>query len=561
MTDNGFRGRIAMWRIRNAWKLICSIVIMIFSATLCCAEESNIKESNFFTYRLKGNGTVSIVSFNWAANGENDIYVPLQIDGYPVTEIGDFAFSKDITFSPGSLGEKVVVVLPHTITSIGKKAFYCTKISSVTIPEGVQSIGIGAFAGCSNILNFYVEEGNHVYTTVSGVLYNKIQKELVAWPLGTEAKFIVPDGIISIGDFAYAGCEFKDIHWDTGLNSSTLFPPSVKRIGNYSFYQTKITRNTNRSTQRDLKRTSILDLYNVSEIGDYAFFEAELCSSTYNNYLGVYGSNVKKIGDYAFANMIFPFYDSEEQSSSAYYDKYLDFYDRGERWIFPFENITEIGNYAFLNTTFKMEAGDGRTLLFPSTLESIGIGAFETLKASLPRSAKGYSHALILDFSDSKVSMIPQYAFSECNNIDSVTMPKGTKTIEDYAFYKLKNKSMKPIIIPESVETIGSYAFAEGQGGSMSKKESALKTIGDYAFYNAKNIIEPLDGLQAIGSRTFMVDRAIELSIPSSVDRIGEEFCDRTRTILHVIPGSYGERYAKENGYQTDKKEDLSWLE
>ena len=42
------------------------------------------------------------------------------------------------------------VVLPESVTSIGRKTFYgCSSLNSVTIPNSVTSIGEYAFAGCS----------------------------------------------------------------------------------------------------------------------------------------------------------------------------------------------------------------------------------------------------------------------------------------------------------------------------------------------------------------------------------------------------------------------------
>ena len=157
------------------WIIVCFVAVLSLNAA--CAEEIS---NGLFTYKLKGNGNAVITHFNWDANDNRDIYVPRQIDGYNVTEIGSLAFSSAdlaedpvLNFDPGSVGDNVVVILPDTITVIGEKAFYCTKISTLTIPRSVQVIGAGAFAGCSNISSHNVEAGNPTFTTLGGVLYNK----------------------------------------------------------------------------------------------------------------------------------------------------------------------------------------------------------------------------------------------------------------------------------------------------------------------------------------------------------------------------------------------------
>ena len=44
------------------------------------------------------------------------------------------------------------ITIPESVTSIGDSAFSgCSSLSSITIPEGVTSIGYGAFSGCSSL--------------------------------------------------------------------------------------------------------------------------------------------------------------------------------------------------------------------------------------------------------------------------------------------------------------------------------------------------------------------------------------------------------------------------
>ena len=52
-----------------------------------------IRTSGLYTYKIKGNGTVTITKFDWDNNKEN-IYIPNLIDGYNVTGIESEAFAK-----------------------------------------------------------------------------------------------------------------------------------------------------------------------------------------------------------------------------------------------------------------------------------------------------------------------------------------------------------------------------------------------------------------------------------------------------------------------------------
>ena len=60
------------------------------------------------------------------------------------------------------MGNAATVVIPSTyndypVTSIGKSAFYyCSNLTSITIPNSVTSIGSAAFAGCSSLTSITI---------------------------------------------------------------------------------------------------------------------------------------------------------------------------------------------------------------------------------------------------------------------------------------------------------------------------------------------------------------------------------------------------------------------
>jgi len=72
-----------------------------------------------------------------------ELIVPATIQGFPVKEIGDGAFSnKSLTR----------VVIPEGVTRIGSDAFRNNReLIAVTIPSTVTSVGKGAFSGCPNL--------------------------------------------------------------------------------------------------------------------------------------------------------------------------------------------------------------------------------------------------------------------------------------------------------------------------------------------------------------------------------------------------------------------------
>ena len=93
-------------------------------------------ESFDFTYTESG-GTITITGYTGSGGS---VTIPAQINGIPVTSIGNNAFS------PSSYGNLLTsVTIPNSVTSIGNDAFNGNQLTSVTIPNSVTSIGSYAF--------------------------------------------------------------------------------------------------------------------------------------------------------------------------------------------------------------------------------------------------------------------------------------------------------------------------------------------------------------------------------------------------------------------------------
>jgi hypothetical protein len=93
--------------------------------------------SSQFTYAIQ-NGAAVISAY---IGNEREVRVPSTLDGYPVCAISDRAFSNQT----GLLS----VTLPDGITSIGWFAFSgCIALERVHIPASVRTIAYGAFENC-----------------------------------------------------------------------------------------------------------------------------------------------------------------------------------------------------------------------------------------------------------------------------------------------------------------------------------------------------------------------------------------------------------------------------
>ena len=97
--------------------------------------------------------------------------------------------------------------VPNGVTSIGNGAFTdCNSLTSITIPDGVTSIGNGAFANCSSLTSI-----------------------------------VIPDSVKSIGTYAFAGCDSFAIVFYKGKlndwNKITGYKESALRYAAIYYYR------------------------------------------------------------------------------------------------------------------------------------------------------------------------------------------------------------------------------------------------------------------------------------------------------------------------------------
>ena len=181
-----------------------------------------------------------------------------------VTSIGSEAFSEcrnltSVTFAEGS-----------QLTSIGSGAFEWCPLASITIPASVTSME-GAFSSCRRLTSINVDPNNAIYSSKDGVVFDKTGTTLLLYPEGkSDISYIIPDGVTSIGRGAFSGsiCQsvtiptsVTDINklafYDCGIISVTL-PDGVMSIGEEAF-----------AWCRNL--VSVTIPASVTSVGQYAF--------------------------------------------------------------------------------------------------------------------------------------------------------------------------------------------------------------------------------------------------------------------------------------------------
>lgn len=402
-------------------KVMATLGLMLIVLLCGSCTSGETKTSGMFYYEITETGMAQITGYNWSEHEEGeDISIPGMLDGYTVTEIGQKAFAYITYDSCGKIEkryrtEKVgSLTIPDTIRTIGDKAFMNMNMEafSITIPASVEHIGSGAFAHIKGLQQFVVAAGNPTYAAIDGILYNKQEKELVAFPYSYDGKQIpygknhervltIPEGIVKIGDYAFFGST-QDL--DQGGSTVISLPESLKAIGDYAFARSNWFSENYQFSFPDALET----------MGEGAFYGWYKTSGSVAGRFCLEDTKITQIPAWAFA------------------------VSKTVEICFP-DNLECIGRYAFAGVdTFDWP---GREIEIPVNVKTIEDRAF-FLSNCVPVFKEG-----------SLLVSIGYEAFGDCGNIKTLDLPQGLTSISDRAFADCKN--LTAISIPASVKKIG----------------------------------------------------------------------------------------------------------
>ncbi|MCR4658955.1 MAG: leucine-rich repeat domain-containing protein [Bacteroidales bacterium] len=437
----------------------------------------------------------------FCATTDNDIELCYKVndDGVSVTLYSSYPCEGTLVI-PDSVTDNGTT---YAVKIIDNNALYGrTGLTSITVPNSVDSIGVDAFYNVRYVVYHGSATGSpwgalSVNGFIDGdYIFSDSTKHYLQAYRGTEVSVTIPSTVDTIGP--------RIFYYNTSLTSVTM-GDSVRSIGDEAF-------------NRCFGLASVSFGSGLTTIGREAFAYCRgLTAIDIPN-------SVTSIGSEAFAYcsgltaIAIP-------NSVISIDSAAFAYCNGLTAITIPNSVTSIGSEAFRYC-------NGLTAIsIPNSVTTIGREAFAYCRGltaiSIPnsvttigRGAFAYCGGLTALSIPNSVTSIGKYAFIDCTGLTSIVVddsnvvydsrnncnalietatgnlikgcsntviPDGVRTIEEYA---LKGCSgLRTVVIPNSVDSIGDYAFSGCSGLYFLTIGRNVSAIGRYAF-NCVNIVE-----------------------------------------------------------------------
>ena len=466
------------------------------------------------------------------------------------------------------------ITIPDGVTSVPAYAFYnCTGLKKVRLPESITSIQSYAFAGCVNIVDVYIPDS--VSSIAGRAFYNCTNLESINIPrswvyvdryyynsyyvrsyydgpfagCSRLSTIVIPDGMVAIPKYAFQNC--------TGLKTIQL-PESVEVINSDAFSGCINLQTINipimlaKIDYDAFYACSSLKTLNLPNgltvIGENAFRESGIISIEIPH-------TVTSIGTACFracANL-----DTVIWTNSVTTIPEDTFYDCTSlsQLTLP-DSVKVINSSAFCNCDALVAINLPASLTTIKSYAFIGCDALESL--TIP----------------DKVTTIEQQAFDNCSALRTVKFPNSLRTINTCAFYDCD--SLTEVLIPYGVTTIESKAFYDCDALEKVELANSVTSLGSYIFYHCDLLkdVSLSRNLKAIPASAFQDCPVMEeIVIPYFTTSIGDNAFNSNVALTRIVThenltsistsafsyadwnvfyghaGSYTESWCADNGY------------
>lgn len=389
-----------------------------------------VKASEGLEYELNDDDvSYSVIGIGTCA--DTDIVIPSTYEGLPVTRLKskvEYYEEKgnitSITTGPFQNNTNITsVYIPNNITTIDSNAFYgCTSLTGVYITDIAKwcSINFGAIENAYNCANplFYAKN-----------LY--LNENLIT-------ELVIPNGVISIKDYAFHGCNFLSIS----------IPNSVNTIGKHTFTDCN----------------GLMDIY-VNTPEDFvkgAFWGAPFAEVHWNST----GPEDEPIEP-----------ETPDEPSGT-----LDL---------EFELNEDGASYSVIGIGTCTDAD----IIIPAIYEGLPVTQLKAqtewveIKGEMIKTYKGTfedNTSLSSIYIPSSVTNIDIRTFSGCTGLTSVTMGDGVTNIGDSAFFNCTR--LTSIVLSKNLRSIGDHVFQYCTNLRDITIPERVACIGEYAFYGCDNL-------------------------------------------------------------------------
>ena len=532
--------------------------------------------TNDVTYYAKWRGTAAVDDYTYTysvLNGQAEIgssnalttavspkptghvTVPSSLGGFPVVGIGTYAFRD------------------------------CDGLENVTIPNGVTTIGVGAFAECPKLTKIVVDPENVNYTSQNNLLLTKDGRTLVQgvngeieFPscvrmIGARAfegfsgltRLVIPPGVTSIDAYAFYGCSLTSLTIPSSVtsigerafyNCSNLtdltIPDSVTDIGGSAFGNCRNLRNVwlPKHLRGKLSTSVFANCGNVT----LNYYDA-MCCVTFRTEEGIVEQRQYPAGmevgtlpstptheGYAFEGW-WTAADGEKTTEKTVVTNDVTYY---AKW----RGTAIVGDYTYMYSVLngQAEIGSSNTWTTAVSPKPIGAVVIPSYLGGYPVTGIGqWAFAYCYDVTSFEIPKsvvgIGQRAFACCYDVTSFEIPKSVVDIHKLAFeicYNLVNFTVDPA---NAVYSSRNGLLLSKDGRTLLRGvigevviPSCVTEIGDSAFdrcYDLKDVTIP-NGVLSIGTYAFQYCRRLtDMTIPQSVTNIGTRAftgCDELRT-------------------------------
>ncbi len=477
----------------------------------------------------------------WGGHAKEIVSVTM---GEGVVTVGNWAFN--------GCENLTSVTFPSTLTTIFGYSFgHCKSLASIDFPQGLTTISNWAFYDCTSLGPVTLPDS---ITNIGNSAFSRCM---------SMTSFTLPNKAMTIGSNALSSCYSL---------TSMVIPDGVTYIEAGTFYECR--RLTSITIGADVESilsqafsgcsslTSITIPDKVTQIGERAFDGCAMLKTVTIN------GDVESIGDYAFGNcsslqtidipasvtvMQYNVFTNccslrsinVDPSNETFRSEDGVLFKAKELTVYPLGKTDEsyrvpdgtmsIGVYAFETQGYL------KTIELPDSLTTIGRGAFQTCNS-------------LQSVTGNNVSWIKNHAFNECRSLETASLGNNLTTIEYNAFSECS--SLKSISLGDSLTAIPDYTFQNCTSLTSATMGNNVTSIGISAFMNCSSLesITLSTALTNIKQYAFQDCTSLKtISIPKDVATLGDRLFGACTSLTAINVDEDNENFSSADGVLYNK--------